>query len=271
MNGQKMTNKEYREHEGISKSSLSKIAKSPMHFKYYIENPQEDTPALLFGRALHKYILEKDDFFSEFAICPACDRRTKEGKETYKKFEEESVGKDVISAEDFEDIKKMYEVAYSNPYVQKLLEGEHELSFFWVDEQTGEPCKCRPDALAEIGGQHIIVDYKTTENAETEAFKQSAIKYSYDLQAGMYSEGMKKCTGNDYLFIFIAQEKKPPYAINIVQADEFFLKEGTLLFHDLLEILHECKVKDEWPGYMGFENEVSNLSLPKWLQKAVEG
>ena len=39
MNGQRMTNKEYREHEGISKSSLKIKKKSPMHFKYYMDNP----------------------------------------------------------------------------------------------------------------------------------------------------------------------------------------------------------------------------------------
>lgn len=271
MQGEIMSNKEYREHEGISKSMLSKIAKSPMHFKYALDNPQEDTPALLFGRALHKYILEKDYFYKEYAVAPICDRRTKEGKEIYKAFEIESNGKDVISADDFQTIKDMAETALKNPYVVKLLDGIHEHSFFWIDDATGEPCKCRPDCISEIGGQHILVDYKTTEDAETEAFKKSAIKYSYDLQAGMYAEGMKKNTGNDYIFIFIAQEKKPPYAVNILQADEFMMKEGTQLFHDLMEIYHECKVTDNWYGYMGENNEVSNLGLPNWLMKAMEG
>lgn len=271
MTGQVMTNKEYRQHEGISKSQLSKIAKSPMHFKYAMDNPDEDTPALLFGRALHKYILENADFYKEFAVCPICDRRTAEGKAIYKEFEETAKDKDVITQEAFEQIKGMYEVAMANPYVVKLLDGVHEMSYFWTDETTGEKCKCRPDAENEIGGQHILIDYKTTEDAETEAFRKSAIKYMYDLQAGMYTEGYEKATGKQTIFVFIAQEKKPPYALNILQADEFMIKEGNILFHDLLEIYHECKQKNEWPGYMGFNNEISNLALPKWLQKTMEG
>ena len=65
-----MTNKEYREHEGISRSELFKIAKSPLHFKYALDHPEEKTPALIFGGAAHKYILEMGDFDKEYAVAP---------------------------------------------------------------------------------------------------------------------------------------------------------------------------------------------------------
>lgn len=265
-----MTNKEYREHEGISKSSLFKISKSPLHFKYAMDHPEEnDTEALLFGRAVHKWILEPDTFYEEFAIMPTVDRRTNAGKEAYAKFLTLSEDKDVITEDMFSKIKEMADVVNSNEAAKKLICGEHEHSFFWTDEQTGEPCKCRPDILAEIGGRHIIVDYKTTDSAETSDFMKSAIKYGYDLQAGMYTEGMKANTGNDYMFVFIAQEKKPPYAINIVEATEDFISEGNQLFHDLLGIYHECKVTDNWYGYM--QNGKTNvLDLPDWLKREVE-
>ena len=236
-----------------------------MHFKYSLEHPEEDTPALIFGRAVHKYILEADDFFNEFAIAPKCDRRTKEGKAIYEKFEEKAIGKTIISESDFEIIKEMDAVIKSNKAASRILQGEHEQSFFWTDEETQEVCKCRPDCLAEIKGKKIIVDYKTTEDAETSAFMRSAIKYGYDLQAGMYSEGMSKQTGDDYMFVFVAQEKKPPYAINIVEANADFMAEGRQLFHDLLAIYHECKVTDNWYGYM--QNGINELGLPEWLRR----
>lgn len=83
-------------------------------------------------------------------------------------------------------------VVHENKFADRLLQGKHEISFFWTDEATGEECKCRPDDIVVIGDQHILVDYKTTDNAETEAFRSSAIKYGYDLQAGMYLEGTKQ-------------------------------------------------------------------------------
>ena len=69
-NGILIPNKEYRAMDGVSSSDLKKMAKSPAHFRYWKDNPKEDTPSLLFGRAVHKYILEKDDFYKEFAVAP---------------------------------------------------------------------------------------------------------------------------------------------------------------------------------------------------------
>ena len=103
--GIKIPNSEYRARDGISSTDLKHVAKSPAHFRYWKDHQQEDTPALLFGRAVHKYALEKDDFFSEFAVAPNIDRRTKAGKEEYAAFEADCVGKDIISADDFEKIK----------------------------------------------------------------------------------------------------------------------------------------------------------------------
>ena len=117
MEGIRISNKEYRSREGISSSDLKKIMKSPAHYKYWKDNPQEDTPALLFGRAAHKYILETYDFYNEFAVAPNCDRRTKEGKETWNKFVAESEGKDIITEEQFKqkllnDIKNSIEIKF---------------------------------------------------------------------------------------------------------------------------------------------------------------
>ena len=75
-----MTEKEYRQHEGISRSQLWKIKESPEKFRYAMENPEEPTPALLFGQMVHKLILEAEDFASDFVVMPEIDKRTKEGK-----------------------------------------------------------------------------------------------------------------------------------------------------------------------------------------------
>lgn len=268
MLGIKMSAAKYREANGINRSNLFQITKSPLHFKYALENPAELTPSLVFGSAVHKYILEPEEFNNEYAVLPnSIDRRTKAGKAAYDAFWEENGDKNLISNDDMIIITKMADVVKNNIFVKRLLEGEHETSFFWDDELTGEKCKCRPDCITKVGEQYVIVDYKTTDNAETEAFRSSSIKYGYDLQAGMYLEGVKVNTGLDCVFIFIAQEKKPPYAVNILQADEFMVKEGQRLFHDLLGIYHECRITNNWYGYEGPDGGVSNLTLPKWLLK----
>ena len=242
--------------------------KSPAHYKHYKDNPQEDTPALLFGRAAHKYVLETYDFYNEFAVAPICDRRTKEGKAIWEQFIADSQGKDVITQEQFEQIDAMRNAMLATPYVSKLINGEHEVSYFWTDEDTGLKCKVRPDSINHK--LKIIVDYKTTDNAETEAFMRQAIKYGYDLQAQMYQQGVKANLGEEYLFVFIAQEKKPPYAVNILEADESFMASGKRIFREMLNVYKECTESGNWYGYLGAESQINSLGVPKWIENLLD-
>lgn len=269
-----MSNAEYRKHEGISASDLKKMVKSMAHWKYAKDHPDEsDSPALLFGRAIHKMVLEPYDFQNEYIVSPKFDRRTKEGKEAYTKFLDEAEGKEVIDEELYQTILNMKEELYRTPCVQKLIAGEHEKSFFWVDEQTGIKCKHRPDSIGKLGDEYIIIDYKSCNNAETSAFMRDAIKFGYDIQAAHYIEGMRSVTGHDYKFVFICQEKTAPYACNILEADEEFIRNGMYVRNALMRTYKKCLELDEYPGYMGFaedKNYINVLTLPAWLKGALD-
>ena len=255
-----MTNKEYRKHEGVSRSELNiLLSKSPMHLKYAQENPEEDTPALLEGRAAHKIILEPETFTEEFIIAPKMDRRTKEGKAAYEAFVAEAEGKEIITSESMTKVYEMAEAIKKNETAVKFLQGEHEQSFFWTDQQTGEPCKVRPDCLAEVDGVKYIVDYKTTESCADGAFERSVRKYGYKFQSGMYREGVFQNTFDDYKFAFVAQEKKPPYASRVYICDDEFVREGYEQFREAIGIYHWCKEHDNWYGYEGPDNIISTL------------
>lgn len=265
-----MTESEYRQQDGISRSELWRLMESPEKFKWYQEHPEPATPTLLFGAAVHKLLLEPKTFEDEFAVAPECDRRTKDGKEAYNAFMTASEGKSVIAFADYEKAAEMANKVLEAPFVKKLLDGEHEKPFYWVDDLTGERCKIRVDCISTIGGKPVIIDYKTTADASTEGFIKSAINYGYDFQAGMYCEGVEKATGQKPVFVFIAQEKTPPYAVNILQADDLMVKRGYDVFRELIGIYHECKKTGNWYGYLGAYNVINNLSLPAWLAKEVE-
>lgn len=246
-----MTNKEYRQDPGISRSDLFEMRKSPLHFQYQMTHPKEDTPALLFGRALHKMILEPGDFESEFAVCPTVNRRTKAGQEQYAAFMAENEGKDIVSQDDYEIMCEMAEVINKHQLAKKLLTGEHEQSFFWTDPDTGERCKCRPDCMTEYEGQLYLVDYKTTDSCAGMDFERSVRKYGYDFQSGMYTEGVFANTFQRYGFKFVAQEKKPPYAVRVYDCSEEFIQQGYDKFREYIGMLHECRVSGNWYGYEG--------------------
>ena len=265
-----MNEREYRLSPGISRSELFLIGQSPEKFKYLQEHPESPTPALLFGQLFHTMALQPETVKDLFAIAPNVDRRTKAGKEVFAQFEAEAENKTVVPSDMYQQAQEMCEALKRNEFVQKLLAGEKEVAFFWDDDLTGEPCKCRVDCLTELGDNLIIVDLKSTENAETETFMRSAIKYGYDFQSAMYSKGVEVNKGKKPLFVFIAIEKNPPYAINILQADELFLRRGYDFFRELIGIFHDCKQTGNWYGYLGRYNQINNLALPAYLAKEVE-
>lgn len=265
-----MTEKEYRTHPAVSRSSLFRLTESPEKFRYFEDHPQPPTPALLFGQLFHKMALQPETLWDEFAVAPNVDRRTKAGKEAYGAFLEESDGKTVVTSDDMMKAGEMCEALRTNAFVQKLLSGEREVPYFWVDEMTGETCKCRVDCRSVVGDIPVIVDLKSTANAQTEPFMREAVKYGYDLQSAMYIEGVKANTGVEHSFVFIAIEKEPPYAVNILQADKLFVRRGYDLFRELIGIYHECRASGNWYGYLGKFNMINNLGLPSWLAKEVE-
>lgn len=265
-----MTEKEYRQHPAVSRSQLFRLRESPEKFKYYEDNPEPPTPALIFGQLLHAMVLQPETVDKEFAEAPNVDRRTTKGKAEWAAFEAYAKDKTVVTSDMGDAAVEMSLKLEKDEFVKKLLNGDKEVPFFWTDELTGEECKCRADCVSNVNGIDIIVDLKTAECAETDTFMRHAIKYGYNLQAAMYSEGVRKCTGKEYAFVFIVIEKKPPYAINILQADKTFITHGYDMFRELIGTYHECKVTGNWWGYLGKHNIINNLALPAYLAKEIE-
>lgn len=216
-----MTNAQYHKHPAVSKSDLDLINRSPMHYKYIKSNPQEPTEAMIIGSVLHKLILEENDFTSEYAVVPVCDRRTKEGKALYNEFLLEAGNKTVITSDMFEKAFEIAEAVKINPIVKKVLcSGKAEQSYFW--KENGVECKCRPDYIKE----NLVIDLKSTTDASPEAFVKAAYNYRYHVQAWWYIHGLNNCGIKAENFVFIAFEKDPPYGVCVYAADDLMLELG---------------------------------------------
>ena len=273
-----MTEKEYRAHPAISRSELWKLNESPEKFKWYKDHPEKPTPALLFGQVVHKLLLEPNGFNDEFAVAPEVDKRTKAGREEYSAFLTANDGKGIVTADVFQTALEMAEKARSEPFVRKLLNGEHEKPFFWTDEVTGEALKCRTDNIGQLSDYPFVMDYKSCNDASNDGFMRDALRWGYDFQAAMYLDGVcKNLFGKSILemldsgksppFVFVAQEKTPPYSINIFNADKEFIRHGYDTFRELISIYHECKTTGVYWGYLGKLNIVNELQLPAWMAK----
>ena len=258
----KMTEAEYRAHPGVNKSTLWEMRKSPAHYQHIMDTPREDSPALAFGRAVHKLVLQPETFTEEYAVAPSgIDRRTKTGREAWEAFTAKAGAREILTAEDFETAKAMAAAVHLNPAARPLLQGkEFERVLFWNDEATGTACKCRCDAV----GPGVVVDYKTCTDASTDAFARDAMRYGYDLQAAMYTSGARaNGYGLGIDWYFIAQEKAPPYAVNVIRAGDAFIERGYWWMQELLRRYEACKNAGSWPGYNA-GSEPNEIILPEW-------
>ena len=264
-----ITNEAYHASDPLSKSDLHLLSKSPAHFKYALDHKgDEHTSAMTFGTAFHAYVLEPEKFVQEYIVAPVIDRRTKAGKALAAEIEES--GKIPISENDMEKIKAMAHNVLSNKCAAALLSGEKEVSYFWTDNATGIDLKCRPDCRTDLGGVSVIVDLKTCNNADTDAFFRDCIKYGYDLQAAMYTRGVDLIEDKPHRFVFIAVEKDPPYAFNILEADKLFIDKGTSDLVGYLDTVAKCTATGNWYGYNGEDGSPNIICLPAWLAREYE-
>jgi exodeoxyribonuclease VIII len=270
----KELNKEYHEYKpALSKSRLAKMEVCPQYFKWCEDNPLPATEDLIVGSAFHKIVLEPDEFYDEFAVAPICNKRTNAGKEMWAQFEEENYDKQIITQEQFEIIYNMSKAVKCNDYANALLDGEHENSFYAVDDFTQEAIKVRPDCWRKVGDRVVITDLKSCKSAKAEDFMRDVVKFGYDLQAYMYSFVVSKVLNipiENVDFVFIAVEKKAPYLINLLQADTLILQRGEMLFRKYIGVYHDCKETNEWYGLNGRYGYINHLSLPDYIIKKGE-
>ena len=156
--------------------------------------------------------------------------------------------------------------------MKKLLDGEREKAYFWTDDMTGEKCKCRVDCITTIDGRPTIVDYKTTANAATHSFVRSIYNYGYHFQAAMYSDSVMIDLGLTERpdFVFIAQEKTPPYSVNIITVPPKVMLSGIDKFRELIGIYHQCKETGYWYGYTGAFDEPNEAYLLEWVKNEAD-
>lgn len=268
-----MNSADYHAHPAISKSHLDQIARSPLHYWARFLDPKrvvpEPTPAMRLGSALHTHVLELHKWDEEYAIAPdGIDRRTKVGKEAWAAFEAEAKGKTTLSRDEADVVMHMGRAIHGHPAAAMLLNlpGEAETTHIWVDNTYNLSCKCRPDWLTKDGS--IVVDLKTTEDASPVGFRRSIGQFRYGVQAAWYLDGIEVATGiRPSQWIFIAVEKKAPYAVAVYAADAEMIEHGHNQAMRDLARLAECKALDRWPGY---SDQIEMISLPGWMTGATQ-
>lgn len=259
------TNEQYHSLPGVSKSGLDRFAVSPAHYQAYLKEPKKDTPAMRFGRLVHGAILEPEA--CRVMIAPAVDRRTKAGKQAWAEAEQECAasGCEFVTEAEADQIMYMRDAVYSNPIARELLfhDGVAERSAWWIDAESGELCKCRPDYLRSDG---VMVDLKTTESAHPRRMEISAAKYRYHVQAAFYADGASNHAPVTH-FVILAVEKSPPHIVQTCVFSREDFNAGREIYKQQLLRLARCKAANVWPGY---SEKIETLTLPPWALETEE-
>jgi hypothetical protein len=246
-----MSNAEYHASPALGSTSLKTLAtKTPAHYKHDQENPRH-SDAFDLGTVVHSLVLEQDE--SGVVVVDADTWRTKTAKEQQDAARAE--GNIALLTADWEQAKAMRDAIMGHPVAGPLFDGHiAEQSIFW--EEDGLKLKVRPDAQ----NHGLIIDLKTTRDANPNTFGKIATDFGYHQSAALYQEGVELVTGERRPFLFVLAEKTLPHLVSVVELDEDALEYGRLLNDRAKRIYRECVASGNWPGYPKTEP----ISLPMW-------
>lgn len=186
--------------------------------------------------------------------------------------------RNVLDSDAWEQLHRMRDAVMAHPAARALLTavpGVAEQSVYWIDAETGELCRCRPDFWRQDG---IIVDVKTCEDASPEGFAKSIHNWRYHVQHPFYQDGINAmreqllaaAAGEEFppvvpapvrAFVFLAVEKKAPHAVAVYMLDAEAVELGRMEYRRDLNTLHQCIENDNWPGY---GDVIQPITLPAW-------
>lgn len=258
---------DYHRWSCASNSRLSKLLRSPAHLRAYLDEPQDETAALVMGRAAHSCILEPDDFAKRYGRSSGADRRTKTGKQEWDNLLDTFGDGCVLKPDDYDAALKMRDSVHGHASASKLLAGDGDVEFSVVfdatynDEGDTVRCKARLDRHAMIGDRRVIVDIKTTRDASRRAFERSIFDHGYHRQGYLYLAAAQAAGIEAQDYVIIAVEKEAPYAVAVYRLTEGAIAAGGEQIVKLLHTYAMCEALGEWPAYAP---DVQDIALPTY-------
>ena len=237
----------------------------PARFFWQQDHPDQPVRKEVFdfGSAAHRLVLGAGRDITVLDFDSWHTRASKEAREAA--YAEGSVP---LLRDDYVQVSEMAEVIRRHPVASALFDaelGRPEQSLFWQDPDTSVPLRARVDWLRDRApGRLIIPDYKTASSADPETFAKSAANYLYHLQDAWYGDGARALgLDEDPAFVFVVQEKTPPYLVTVIELDEAARRAGRELSRRAIATYQACTESGEWPGY---SSGIELISLPPWAR-----
>lgn len=267
-----MPAEQYHAVPAMSAGGLKRMRQSPAHFYGKQLDPNrptdsEPTPAMRAGTLFHVALFEPDQIAARYAVKPeGLSFASKDGKAWKAAL---PAGVEAIDADDLAKAQTQAQRVRDLPDVAALLsEGMGEASAFWIDPETGELCKCRPDWTSPAGDGVVLIDGKSCQDASPEGFARTAWNMGYLHTAAWYIDGFEAATGQKvHGYVFAAVEHEWPHVAAPYMVPDDLLDKARAENRRTLNRYAECKRTGIWPAY---SEGITLITLPAWAQRQLE-
>ena len=169
--------------------------------------------------------------------------------------------KSVVPVESFENIPLMAKKTVdAGKSLNVFYKGDIELSFFWIDKETGVKLKCRPDYFRQ--DITLIVDFKSTKDHSEKGFPKEIANYNYHFSAAMYLDGVEQVSGERAEeFLFIATANTKPFEVGFYPLNDASIEQGEAMYRKTLRDLSENKPQ---------EPTFKKIGVPFWALTEIE-
>lgn len=246
----------------LSHSGAIELERSAAHYLAYLTEVRQSKAAPNIGTAVHDAWLLPDVYRERYVTWTGGRRQGRQ----WEQFRAEHAGKTLLSEAERMQVEGMVDALNSFPefpLADVLRIGETEKSIFWVDQETGVPCRIRVDLLTPA----MAFDLKSYDDVRPAAFYGQAIRMGYDVQAAMYQEGIAAFTGRTLPFTFVAVEDARPHGVWLYPAADSLLAQGRKKFRTALRNFARIRETGEYPAYQG---AVTPLELSRWDARRLE-
>lgn len=254
----------------LSASGAKTLLRSPAHYRYEREHPTFKE-AYDIGSAAHKYVLSDErELIVEIDADDWKLKATREDRDAAR-----AEGMIPLLTHQHVKVKAMAEALLTHPIAKHLFtpgQGLPEPSLFAEDSLTGTILRCKPDWLPNsTNGRLIVPDYKTAIDARKDAFEKALGNYGYYIQAPFYLEIIRALElGDEPAFVFVVQEKDPPYLVNVFEPDVIAVERGRQQARKAIDLFTHCVANDSWGGGASYPEEVQLIGLPIWQERKLD-
>ena len=263
----------------LSYSSLKHFMKSPKHYIHYIQDKFVQTDQMRIGSAIDCKLLEPDNFDEKFMIANKPDLRNKSNKEKWQLvlIEANETKKTIITTDQMVIVKSAVNSVMDHVDTRILIEKKTKVQvpLKWIDKVGNLPIRGFVDFETKAWNTDIVVDLKTTNNADPEEFVKQAVKMYYHTQMATYLRGYERTQFRFPEFIFLCVETTEPFNVSINYCDSNFKKIAKDELLGTLKAFRYCIDNEKFDtGYEFRLMETMNyfsMRIPGYYKKRYEG